>query len=116
VPTWPTKRYSFTLLIFHYLLFADFGFSQFLSMEERRKTLRGSPLYMAPEMLLFQDYDATVDLWSVGVIMYECLFGHAPYSSSNVQELTEKIKAQKMIEVCIVLPSNFLFQPLWFNG
>lgn len=70
-------------------------------MEERRNTLRGSPLYMAPEMLLLQDYDATVDLWSVGVIMYECLFGKAPYSSSNVLELTEKIKAQKIIDVGI---------------
>lgn len=81
------------------LKLADFGFSQFLSMEERRNTLRGSPLYMAPEMLLLQDYDATVDLWSVGVIMYECLFSKAPYSSSNVLELTEKIKLQKAIEI-----------------
>ena len=64
-----------------------------------QKTLRGSPLYMAPEMLLFQDYDAKVDLWSVGVIMYECLFGKAPYSSNNVQELAEKISSQKAIEV-----------------
>lgn len=54
---------------------------------------------MAPEMLLLQDYDASVDLWSIGVIMYECLFGRAPYSSKNVQELLDKIKMQKPIEV-----------------
>ncbi|KAK6631507.1 hypothetical protein RUM44_006034 [Polyplax serrata] len=81
------------------LKLADFGFSQFLSLEERQSSLRGSPLYMAPEMLLLQDYDASVDLWSIGVIMYECLFGRAPYSSKNVQELLDKIKMQKPIEI-----------------
>lgn len=61
--------------------------------------MRGSPLYMAPEMLLKHEYDARADLWSVGVIMYECLFGKAPYSSSSFQELAEKIKAGRHIEV-----------------
>lgn len=84
---------------FFFFFISDFGFSQFLSLEERQNTFRGSPLYMAPEMLIYQDYDARVDLWSVGVIMYECLFGKAPYSSSNVQELAEKINTQKSIEV-----------------
>lgn len=61
--------------------------------------IRGSPLYMAPEILLRHEYDARVDLWSVGVIMYECLFGKAPYSSSSFEELAEKIKNCRPIEV-----------------
>lgn len=79
-------------LNYYHNFVVDFGFSQFLSLEERQSSLRGSPLYMAPEMILHQDYDAKVDLWSIGVIMYECLFGKAPYSSSSVDELLEKIK------------------------
>ncbi|CAH0731250.1 unnamed protein product, partial [Brenthis ino] len=43
---------------------ADFGFAQHLS-EDTMKSIRGSPLYMAPEMVL-GNYDARVDLWSVG--------------------------------------------------
>ncbi|KAL6265553.1 hypothetical protein P5V15_002348 [Pogonomyrmex californicus] len=77
----------------------DFGFAQYLSNSEHKFTIRGSPLYMAPEMLLKHKYDARVDLWSVGVIMYECLFGKAPYSSSSFQELAEKIKSSQLIEI-----------------
>ncbi|XP_076243644.1 unc-51 like kinase 3 homolog Aduk isoform X2 [Calliopsis andreniformis] len=77
----------------------DFGFAQYLSNSEQKFTIRGSPLYMAPEILLKRKYDARVDLWSVGVIMYECLFGKAPYSSSSFQELAEKIKDSRPIEL-----------------
>lgn len=81
------------------IIFSDFGFAQYLTNSEHRFAIRGSPLYMAPEMLLKHKYDARVDLWSVGVIMYECLFGKAPYSSSSFQELAEKIKDCRSIEV-----------------
>lgn len=76
---------------------ADFGFAQHMSAEGSR-SVRGSPLYMAPEMML-GEYDARVDLWSVGVIMYECLFGRAPYSSSTFKELVDKIQRQAPIEI-----------------
>ncbi|XP_076277263.1 unc-51 like kinase 3 homolog Aduk isoform X3 [Lasioglossum baleicum] len=77
----------------------DFGLAQYLSNSEQKFAVRGSPLYMAPEILLKRKYDARVDLWSVGVIMYECLFGKAPYSSGSVQELAEKIKDTRPIEL-----------------
>jgi serine/threonine-protein kinase ULK/ATG1 len=80
----------------HYL---DFGLAQYLSAEDQNSSLKGSPLYMAPEILLKHEYNAQVDLWSVGVIMYECLFGRAPYSSDNFKELAEKIKLQVPIQV-----------------
>ena len=37
------------------------------------ETLCGSPLYMAPEILLSQRYDAKADLWSVGAILFEAV-------------------------------------------
>ncbi|XP_010161093.1 serine/threonine-protein kinase ULK3, partial [Antrostomus carolinensis] len=57
------------------LKLADFGFAQYMSPWDEKHVLRGSPLYMAPEMVCRQQYDARVDLWSVGVILYEALFG-----------------------------------------
>lgn len=81
----------------------DFGFAQFLSNSQTKFAICGSPLYMAPEILLKNKYDARVDLWSVGVIMYECLFGEAPYSSNSFQELAEKIKDCRPIKVITLL-------------
>lgn len=62
-------------------------------------TILGSPLYMAPEILLKNCYEATADLWSIGVILYECLFGKAPYSSKSLDQLLEKIKNKQKIEL-----------------
>lgn len=48
----------------------DFGLAQYLHSDSEASSLRGSPLYMAPEILLKHHYDASVDLWSVGIILY----------------------------------------------
>ncbi|KAK2509974.1 hypothetical protein MC885_004345 [Smutsia gigantea] len=61
--------------------------------------LRGSPLYMAPEMVCQRQYDARVDLWSVGVILYEALFGQPPFASRSFTELEEKIRSNRVIEL-----------------
>lgn len=60
---------------------------------------------MAPEIILKQKYDAKADLWSIGVILYECLFGKAPYSSKTLQELLDKVAALQ----AIVMPLNSKF-------
>lgn len=54
---------------------------------------------MAPEMLLSDQYDNKVDLWSVGIIMYECLFGSAPYASPTFEEVAAKIRTEKPIQL-----------------
>lgn len=74
-------------------------FAQILSPSEENHVIKGSPLYMAPEILLKHCYNPSADLWSIGVIFYECLFGKAPYSSKTIDELLQKIKAVQKIEV-----------------
>lgn len=75
------------------------SFAQILSPSEKNTVIKGSPLYMAPEILLKHCYNPSADLWSIGVILYECLFGSAPYSSKNMDELLHKIKIQQKIEI-----------------
>ena len=81
------------------LKLADFGFATYFAPEETKSSIRGSPLYMAPEMVLDHKYDAKVDLWSIGVILFECLFGKAPYKSSSYDELILKIKEDRPIAI-----------------
>ncbi|XP_059512929.1 serine/threonine-protein kinase ULK3 isoform X6 [Myotis daubentonii] len=82
-----------------HLKLADFGFSQHMSPWDEKHVLRGSPLYMAPEMVCRRQYDARVDLWSVGVILYEALFGQPPFASRSFTELEEKIRSNRVIEL-----------------
>ncbi|KAH8332629.1 hypothetical protein KR074_007597 [Drosophila pseudoananassae] len=81
---------------------ADFGFAQHLKLGEINQQLKGSPLYMAPEIVRKHQYDAKADLWSIGVILYECLFGKAPYSSRTIEELLLRIRTAEPI----TLPPN----------
>uniref|UniRef100_A0A8C9YJ31 Serine/threonine-protein kinase ULK3 n=1 Tax=Sander lucioperca TaxID=283035 RepID=A0A8C9YJ31_SANLU len=81
------------------LKLADFGFAQYMSPWDEQSVLRGSPLYMAPEMVCRRQYDSRVDLWSVGVILYEALFGRAPFASRSYAELEEKIRSNQPIEL-----------------
>ncbi|XP_070690056.1 serine/threonine-protein kinase ULK1a [Pempheris klunzingeri] len=66
---------------------ADFGFARHLQTNTMAATLCGSPMYMAPEVIMSQTYDAKADLWSIGTIVYQCLTGRAPFYASTPQEL-----------------------------
>uniref|UniRef100_A0A8C4Z6U8 non-specific serine/threonine protein kinase n=1 Tax=Gadus morhua TaxID=8049 RepID=A0A8C4Z6U8_GADMO len=58
---------------------ADFGFARYLQTNMMAATLCGSPMYMAPEVIMSQHYDAKADLWSIGTIVFQCLTGKAPF-------------------------------------
>lgn len=58
---------------------ADFGFARSLPEGIMAGTLCGSPMYMAPEVIMSHQYGAKADLWSIGTIIYQCLTGKAPF-------------------------------------
>lgn len=69
------------------LKIADFGFARFLHGGVMAATLCGSPMYMAPEVIMSLQYDAKADLWSLGTIVYQCLTGKAPFQAQTPNEL-----------------------------
>ncbi|KAK0385830.1 hypothetical protein NLU13_7007 [Sarocladium strictum] len=75
------------------LKLADFGFARVLPATSLAETLCGSPLYMAPEILRYEKYDAKADLWSVGTVLYEMATGRPPFRARNHVELLRKIEA-----------------------
>ncbi|KAF2174185.1 hypothetical protein M409DRAFT_62303 [Zasmidium cellare ATCC 36951] len=61
---------------------------------ERRKLARsvvGTSQYMAPEVILGYPYDGRCDWWSIGIILYECLYGRTPFYCDNRQRTKESI-------------------------
>lgn len=72
---------------------------KFMNDETELYTLCGTPLYMAPEMIISGQYNNKADLWSFGIIAYECLFGYAPYSSDSIPEIFKKVRALMPIEI-----------------
>jgi len=74
-------------------MIGDFGFARRLEVAELAQTLCGSPLYMAPELLRMESYDARCDLWSVGVMLYQLLAGELPYGGVNHLDLLRNIDA-----------------------
>ncbi|CAG9561957.1 unnamed protein product [Danaus chrysippus] len=62
----------------------DFGLSKFVGEDSFMKTMCGTPLYLAPEVLRangHNSYGPEVDVWSLGVIFFVCLVGYLPFSS-----------------------------------
>ncbi|CAF3816104.1 unnamed protein product [Rotaria sp. Silwood1] len=61
----------------------DFGLSKWLSLGQRTTTICGTLQYIAPEVLSVRPYDHRVDWWSLGILMYACLFGEYPVSATK---------------------------------
>ena len=74
------------------LKLASFGFAKRLP-EGRAFTLVGTPDYLAPEIITGRAHGVAVDVWALGVLLYELLVGHAPFSSDDVMATYQKIVA-----------------------
>ena len=70
----------------------DFGFARAMSTNTIVLTsIKGTPLYMSPELVKEQPYDATSDLWSLGVILFELYVGQPPFYTNSIYSLINHI-------------------------
>ncbi|GAB1296206.1 Serine/threonine-protein kinase ULK2 [Apodemus speciosus] len=76
---------------------ADFGFARYLHSNTMAATLCGSPMYMAPEVIMSQHYDAKADLWSIGTVIYQCLVGKPPFQANNIPRETSPYLANLLL-------------------
>lgn len=71
---------------------ADFGFAIQLTKEVlNRKSLVGTPAWMAPELIKKEPYDEKVDIWSLGMVAIELVEGEPPFLRMKHQESMQKI-------------------------
>lgn len=72
---------------------ADFGWSNFQEKNKTRETYAGTPEYLAPEMVMKSGHGVGVDIWSLGVLMFELLAGRPPFVfKGDISSLYSDIK------------------------
>ena len=70
----------------------DFGISKGLKITgEKAKTLVGTPYYLAPEIINNQPYDSKIDIWALGVLLYELMTFKMPFNATSLPLLSIKI-------------------------
>ncbi|XP_058239912.1 serine/threonine-protein kinase 36 isoform X2 [Hemibagrus wyckioides] len=70
----------------------DFGFARAMSVSTLVLTsIKGTPLYMSPELVEEKPYDHTADLWSLGCILYELHTGAPPFYTNSIFQLVQLI-------------------------
>ncbi|KAH9501812.1 Serine/threonine-protein kinase plk1 [Dermatophagoides farinae] len=70
----------------------DFGLATKLNQGEQRKTLCGTPNYIAPEILLETGHGFEVDVWSLGCIVFTLAVGKPPFETEELKNTYRKIK------------------------
>jgi serine/threonine-protein kinase ULK/ATG1 len=76
---------------------ADFGFCKRLnSPHDLTLTMVGSPIYMAPEILKGYPYTIKSDIWSLGVCLFECLYGVCPFEDKHLSGLIQQIDTKPL--------------------
>ena len=74
----------------------DFGWSNYMQGDMKRTTVCGTPVYLAPEIINNQGHDEHVDIWCIGVLLFELMAGYSPWQGSDVQTVKYNISRLKI--------------------
>mmetsp|Transcript_59727 Transcript_59727/g.82048 ORF Transcript_59727/g.82048 Transcript_59727/m.82048 type:complete len:117 (-) Transcript_59727:870-1220(-) len=69
----------------------DLGFARKLEVTDLAATMCGTPLMMAPEVLMQKKYDHKADIWSLGALFYEMITGFTPFTGKNQNDLKRNL-------------------------
>lgn len=74
----------------------DFGWACSIDSSKERSTFCGTMEYMAPEILNKENYSKGIDIWALGILLFELVHGHPPFGSEDrhmdYHEMLEEIK------------------------
>jgi serine/threonine protein kinase len=61
----------------------DFGFARIIGEKSFRRSVVGTPAYLAPEVISSHGYNRSLDMWAVGVVLYVSLSGTFPFNEDE---------------------------------
>jgi serine/threonine protein kinase len=74
----------------------DFGWSNYMQEDEKRTTVCGTPIYLAPEIMEEKPHDEAVDLWCIGVLLFELVTANPPFAGNDLDTLKENVLKLKI--------------------
>ena len=74
----------------------DFGWSNYMDGMYKRTTVCGTPIYLAPEMVNKTGHDEKVDIWCIGILLFELMTGVQPWSGTDLQTVKYNINRLKL--------------------
>ena len=74
----------------------DYGWATYITPGKYLTVYCGTPEYVSPEMLKKYPYNEKVDIWALGVLIFELVFGYAPFASNFNEDRYNNIKAGKI--------------------
>ena len=74
----------------------DFGWSNYLEDDQKRNTVCGTPIYLAPEIIKEKGHDERVDIWCIGVLLFELITGTVPFQGNDIDTLKNNILRLKI--------------------
>ena len=74
----------------------DFGWSNYMRDDEKRTTVCGTPIYLAPEIMEEKEHDEAVDLWCIGVLLFELVTATPPFLGNDLDTLKENVLKLKI--------------------
>jgi aurora kinase len=74
----------------------DFGWSNYMEEDQKRTTVCGTPIYLAPEIIKEKGHDEKVDIWCIGVLLFELITGSVPFQGNDIDTLKNNILKLKI--------------------
>ncbi|GMH93460.1 hypothetical protein TL16_g12634 [Triparma laevis f. inornata] len=78
-----------------YLKVIDLGFAKLIEPGEKSNTLCGTPEYLAPELVLSKGHSHAVDVWALGILIFELLTNDTPFEAEDATVMFSKISNPK---------------------
>jgi protein kinase A len=83
-----------------YVKIVDFGCSKLLTISDKTRSMVGTPEYISPEMILCKEYNRSVDIWQLGVLIFELLTRFTPFQHNNLVMIYRNIVESEEVLSC----------------